>query len=183
MITNNIQDIASDLSENKVVAIPTDTVFGLASIYNSFGEENLRIIKNRDTKPFTVLFSSVSSVTNHIELTDNEKKFMIKFLPGSLTIIFKRLNIGIRVIDTDFLKSLFGIIDFPLYLTSANLANSPVLKTSKEINDVFPSILTYESPILDNLPSSIVAIDEQNITLIRQGAIKFDILKEYFESL
>jgi tRNA threonylcarbamoyl adenosine modification protein (Sua5/YciO/YrdC/YwlC family) len=166
-----------------VVAIPTDTVFGLAAIYNILGENTLRDLKRRETKPFSVLFKDINSLNEIVKLTKKEKRFVEKFLPGALTIIFPRCNIGARIIKTPFIHDLFEIINYPLYLTSANLSNQPILTTYTQINEVFPEILVYKSDVLDNLPSTIVQIQDDNITLIRQGAIKFDILKQYFEEL
>ncbi|MDR0832171.1 MAG: threonylcarbamoyl-AMP synthase [Bacillales bacterium] len=186
MITNDIQLVIDSLQENKVVCIPTDTVFGLAVSYNKEGFETLKKIKNRENKPFSLLVKDLKMLKKYCVVDNKAQKIINTFLPGALTIVLPSLNnetIGIRIIDHHFIKTIFEQIDFPLYLTSANLSGEPLLNSLEEIEKVFPDVLIINSNHLNGMPSTVVKQDKDNLLLLREGSIPFcDILNIWKET-
>ena len=105
------EKIVSDLLEGQVVAFPTDTVYGLAIVYDdkeSF--DKLYQIKNRSiTKPIAMMVASSSMIENVAFVDEKSQKVIDKLLPGALTIIlnakdnlpthvtFNNPTVGIRI--------------------------------------------------------------------------------------
>lgn len=134
-LTNAIDIAKNCLDRGDVIALPTDTVYGLAcSANNEKAIQKLYAIKGRDFhKPVAICVKDFDSLrywgqANHINDT-----LLAKLLPGPITIVLERssnlnnrfLNpsttkIGIRIPDFDFMKNLCDKFGQPLALTSAN---------------------------------------------------------------
>lgn len=142
------------LTNEKIIAIPTDTVYGLATLaQNSNCIENLYRIKERDrNKPIAICVSSISDINKWAETDHLPRQLLGALLPGSVTVVLKRkptlnpsLNpgkdtIGIRVLDSKFIRSICKIIKQPLALTSANLSNKPSSLVTDEFRELWPNI-------------------------------------------
>ncbi len=133
---NNILLAAELLKAGKVVAIPTETVYGLAA--NAFDAEaviNIFEIKNRPKfNPLIVHIQSwkmLERITQ--EIHPILKKIAENFWPGPLTILFPKsdaihpvitagsTNVAVRMPNHILTKSLLDQLDFPLAAPSANL--------------------------------------------------------------
>lgn len=129
-----------------VVAIPTDTIYGIAArVEDSDALERIYQIKGRDSKkPLAVCVSDVAGIES-IAQTDGlfNKQILDILLPGPITIVLKRapnlnprLNpgletIGVRIPDHNFTVSLAAMVG-PLALTSANRSGAD---NPNEVND------------------------------------------------
>ena len=82
----------------------------------------------------------------------------------------------IRIPDDKILLSILDKIDFPLAQTSCNMSNEKELKNSDEIYEKFGDkidlIIASEND-LDNKPSTIVSIVDNDIKILRQGSVIF----------
>ncbi|KAF3427451.1 hypothetical protein E2986_02271 [Frieseomelitta varia] len=124
------------LLENKVVALPTDTIYGLACVVsNADAIEKLYEIKKRDAnKPLSICVSNVKNIEKWGVVDHVPYDLLTLLLPGPYTIILKRtpalnpaLNpdhdtVGIRIPDYEFINNVTAVTG-PLALTSANLSN------------------------------------------------------------
>ena len=135
------------LNEGKILACPTDTVYGLvARIDNRDTVERIFQIKGREKgKPFPVFVKDIEMAKEVAEISSSQQEFLNNVWPGKLTAILKskgkvlrelELNgtIAVRVPDYEFLKSL---LTEPLSGTSANLSGQPSISDSKEILNQF----------------------------------------------
>lgn len=126
------------LQKNEIIAVPTDTVYGLACLVSSTSAiEKLYEIKKRQVdKPLSICVRSLKDiqtwgVVDHVPIA-----LLSWLLPGPYTIILKRtpalnpaLNpnhdtVGIRVLNDKFINHVIEIAG-PLALTSANISNEP----------------------------------------------------------
>nr|XP_012141564.1 PREDICTED: yrdC domain-containing protein, mitochondrial [Megachile rotundata] len=142
---------ATLLQQNSIVAIPTDTVYGLAGVVsNNATIQMLYNIKSRDTsKPLSISVSSVSDIkmwgiTDHLPAD-----LLPTILPGPYTVILKRtpalnpaLNpdidtVGIRVPKFHFINCVSRLTG-PLALTSANESNEPSCLYASEFEKLWP---------------------------------------------
>ena len=195
--------IINILKNNGVLAIPTDTVYGLT--IKSEEEDNyykLLKIKNRPSeKLFPIIVSSIKQIEK-IAYIDDLSRYMIKrFMPGPITIILKKkgeifsyLNsetIAVRMAEEGYLKEVIKEIGMPLWLTSANKSG---MKTSINSKDVLEQLSNEIDGIIVGLvkgkiPSTIVEFKDNNFKIHREGPISEEdiqielakYLKEYAE--
>jgi L-threonylcarbamoyladenylate synthase len=179
------------LKNAKVIAIPTDTVYGFAvDASNQEALENLYRLKKRDkNKPIAIFLRNVQQIKKLFIIEKITAKLIEKFLPGKLTIVAKlkdkieinlakNLNendqnfLGFRVVDSYFIKELFVKFDGVLAVTSANLSGYEVLNSASKIQKNFPQLdLIIAGDDTESSPSTVVKVDNSQLTIIRQGAI------------
>ncbi len=188
------------LLKGDVLAFPTETVFGLGAIYDSKNAfDKLVNLKNRSPeKPFTVMVSNKNDIYKFAEVDEKTQRVIDKFLPGEITLLLpskktypwvslNQKTIGIRFSALKEVSDLISRVGKPLLVTSTNRSGKPALNTYDEVyeefkNDSLP-IVKLENYQKSNLPSTIVLIDKDSISLIRQGAIPFKEIKSCWEGI
>ena len=183
------------LKNGKVIAIPTDTVYGLEVDAKNFeAVENLYRLKKREkNKPLAIFLKNLEQIKKLFIVEDVTKKLIEKYLPGKLTIVSKikdktdiklakNLNeidddfLGFRVVDSFFIKKLFNEFDVILAVTSANISGNKVANSSSEIIKIFPQIeLIISGDLLENSASTVVKVNNSQIEIIRSGAIEIEL--------
>lgn len=142
------------LQEGKILAVPTDTIYGLATLaQNSECLKKLYEIKGREkTKPLAICVSSIRDIPRWAETQHLPNNLLQTLLPGPVTVVLKRkpelnpaLNegidtVGIRVTDSKFVRSLAKVLNEPLALTSANSSNEPSSLTTEEFSHLWDKI-------------------------------------------
>lgn len=188
--------IKKALYKNEVIAFPTETVYGLGCLSsNEIAFNNLVKIKNRvPNKPFTMMISRVDMIKNYCELNELALKIAKKYMPGSITLLVKRKNnipsylylesdyIGFRIPKNKDLIELIEFVGEPLLVPSANKSNEKPCLKAQEVYDVFnneiPLIIKKDDDLIDDVPSTILQIDGNNIKLIREGKLKLEEIKK-----
>ena len=188
--------IKKALYKNEVIAFPTETVYGLGCLSsNEIAFNNLVKVKNRvPNKPFTMMISSVDMIKNYCELNELALKIAKKYMPGSITLLVKRKNnipsylylgsdyIGFRIPKNKDLIELIEFVGEPLLVPSANKSNEKPCLKAQEVYDVFnneiPLIIKKDDDLIDDVPSTILQIDGNNIKLIREGKLKLEEIKK-----
>ena len=132
-----IREIVRRLEHGEVVALPTDTFYGLAvDPVNLFAVEQIYQIKMRQKhKPLSLLIANVSQAYELARDTDMLlDKLAEKFWPGPLTIIVRagtKLplrstahtgNVALRVPDAAIARAVVEAFGLPITATSATLA-------------------------------------------------------------
>ena len=100
----------SDLS-GKIIAFPTDTVYGVGALLNDLeGINKIYELKHRDnSKPLAILAPSIESILPYIEYPKVEvMELMERYWPGALTIIFNKNQ---EILSKSFTKICFFYID------------------------------------------------------------------------
>lgn len=149
-------DIAADrLRQGEVIALPTDTVYGLAcSANNHRAIQQLYEIKGRDEeKPVAVCVSSIAQLKHYSEATHLPDALLARLLPGAVTIILnksKYLNnpflnngiqkIGLRIPDYEFIQKVSSTFVEPIALTSANKSGASSTLDIYEFSDLWPEL-------------------------------------------
>ncbi|CAB3220228.1 unnamed protein product [Arctia plantaginis] len=143
---------AQFLIKGDVIAVPTDTIYGLACSANCPDAiKKLYAIKGRDSaKPVAICVSYISDVRKWGEADHLTDDLLKRLLPGPVTIVLEKskwldnpfLNpattkIGIRIPNHDFVNELTKIFDKPVALTSANFSNEPSTLSIKEFGHLF----------------------------------------------
>ncbi len=192
---SNLEELSKRISfllkKNKVGAIPTETFYGLSA--NPFSEKALKRLislkKRPKNKPILLLISQVEQIYSLVkEIPPIAEKLIEKFWPGPLTIVFpakKGLSklltantntIGIRLSSSPVVRSIVEAFGNPITGTSANISNNPPCKTPEEVISQFDSLDFFldAGPLKISLPSTVVSVVDNNVSLIRLGAVSFE---------
>ena len=186
--SNSLEEIIAALQSDGVVAVPTETVFGLAVKLDSKPAlERLIKMKDRDInsgKVFTLVPAKKTDFSLYAD-TSNAEDLIEKYVPGEITLILPKQKsfkndyfdhfdeIGLRIPDFPIFEQILAEVG-PILLTSANRRDQPTLETTdaieQEFGDELDAILDMEPG--HHLASTIVKIDGTGRTVVRQGEIK-----------
>ena len=147
--TNDNESLITDiLSENQILAFPTETVYGLGG--NAFSKEvadRIYLIKQRPrNKPFPLLIT-VEWLKKLCLWNDSRIDDLIEaFWPGPLTLILKsnpdlpkHLNnnsgtLAVRYSSSTAVQLLIELGECPIIGTSANRSGFPACKSAEEVS-------------------------------------------------
>ncbi len=188
---DRVDYIVSCLRKGDVVALPTDTFYGLAvDPVNLKAVEQIYQIKTRQKhKPLSLLISNLSQAYSLARDTDSAlDKLADKFWPGPLTIIVRaggKLplrstantgNVAIRIPDAAIPRAVVERFGMPITATSANLQGASECTHAScvrdQIGDRIPLIVDG-GPTARALPTTIVDLSLGNgrWEILREGAI------------
>ena len=180
--------IIEALKNNQIVAIPTDTVYGLFALPTIENAHKINTIKKSPKdKKLSIMASEFSKYENILEIGEFEKNIISENLPGAKTFIvplkdnlstskkfFWSDSIGIRVPDffnknTFFLKEVLDAFEF-LFATSVNISGEKSLTNAKEIKEVFGNsiLIVKEKETLPGKASTIISLLNDEIKVIRK---------------
>ncbi|PIQ47021.1 MAG: threonylcarbamoyl-AMP synthase [Cytophagales bacterium CG12_big_fil_rev_8_21_14_0_65_40_12] len=196
IIGDDIAKAKQLLDEGKLVAIPTETVYGLAG--NATDAKVVAKIfeaKNRPTfDPLIVHIHSLDRLEELVEpVSELAQKLMSAFWPGPLTVLLKRKEIipdlvtsgldtvAIRMPQHELARKLLSILSYPLAAPSANPFGYISPTTAQHVQDQLGDQIDY---ILDGgecsvgLESTIVSFEEDLPTVLRLGGISVEDIEE-----
>lgn len=151
----SVQTASELLHQGEVIALPTDTVYGLACSANDpQAIQKLYAIKGRDkTKPVAICVANLKSVRYWGEAEHIPQKLLASLLPGAVTVVlYKSKNldnphlnpgvakIGIRIPDFDFIEDVTQKFGLPLALTSANRSSEKSTLNINEFRHIWPKL-------------------------------------------
>ena len=189
LIGTDLKKAAKILFEGGLVAIPTETVYGLAA--NAFNETAVTsIFKVKNRPSFDPLITHISDFGKLETLAKNipDKAITLtrKFWPGPLTVVLpKRDNISdlitsglenaaFRVPNHPLTNSLLNLIDFPIVAPSANPFTYVSPTSAQHVADQLGNKVDY---ILDGgtcnvgLESTIVSFKDDTPKILRLGGL------------
>lgn len=189
-------DLAKNLLENdEVVAIPTETVYGLAG--NIFSEKAIKKIFETKQRPFfNPLIVHVHSIDSLAEVCKEiplkAKLLANMFWPGPLTLVLKKRNsisdlvtggkdtVAVRIPNHPLTLDLLSKLDFPLAAPSANPFGSISPTTAEHVANYFSNTLPL---VLDGgncengIESTIIGFENEEPILYRLGAISREVIE------
>jgi L-threonylcarbamoyladenylate synthase len=172
-----IGDIAESIKQNKIVIIPSDTIYGFLA--KTGNEEKLREIKKRDDKPFLFLISNLKQLE---ELNVDYKKhlnILNRYWPGKITFIMEndsKKTVGIRFPEWDVLLRILNIVNRPLLSTSVNYSGMESINNVDEIIKEFDSkadLIIVDRGFKEGKASTIVDLTVNPFKIIRKGSVDF----------
>ena len=195
-IGRDIDKAAELLSRSELVAIPTETVYGLAG--NALDIEAVSKIfeaKNRPSfDPLIVHSSSIEQVGDYAEgISDLVNDLADRFWPGPMTIILKKKNkiphlvtsgldtVAIRIPNHPIALELLRTLDFPLAAPSANPFGYVSPTTADHVDQQLGNRLAY---ILDGGPcqvgieSTIISFADEVPTILRLGGCEVEEIEQ-----
>jgi L-threonylcarbamoyladenylate synthase len=185
------------LLAGKVVAVPTDTLYGLAADpLNLAAVSEVNRIKRRTAdRPLPLL---VDSVDQAAEYSHDPPRIVFRlaerFWPGPLTLVVNASRqlplkvtgntgkIGLRWPRAPLVVGLIAACGRPLTGTSANLTEHPACTSAedvdRQIGDAVPLILD-SGPTPAHIPSTVVELTGGQARIIRPGGLPEAELKEF----
>ena len=174
------------LRHDGVVAVPTETVYGLVCLWSSHkGREKLYDLKARPAqKRLQMLAPSVSAAVTAGLQDDSRLESLSKaFWPGALTVVAKATgeydSIGLRIPAHPFVLSLLETLGLPLAATSANLSGQPSGLTAEEaIRNLtaLPDALVDGGSVRETggTASTVVSLLGDTPAILREGPISLE---------
>jgi Sua5/YciO/YrdC/YwlC family protein len=166
---------ASVLRENKVVILPTDTIYGFSGIVPDSLPSLIRIKGRDEGKPFIQLISDPDDLKRYT--TDAIHPALLALWPGAITIIVRNRDGGttaFRCPGDAWLRQVIRATGSPVYSTSVNLAGEPALKTISEILETFgdkADLIVCDGNQGSGTASTIVDATREPYRIVRQGAL------------
>ena len=194
---NSIEKAAELLRNGDVVAVPTETVYGLGA--NAFDTEAIKKVfeaKGRpQDNPLILHISSLSMLEDIAEeIPPLALELAERFWPGSLTMIFKKKDnvplgttggldtAAVRMPKNDSTLSLIEKCGFPLAAPSANISGLPSPTTAQHVfsdmNGKIPLILDGGACSC-GVESTVVCFTETGVRVLRPGAVTPEMLREH----
>ncbi len=179
---NDKNEIISLLNNDEIVAIKTDTVFGIMARMSYKNEKEINLLKKSDNnKKISIIVENKDFLFKYVENLNDEKRNLIdEKLPGKYTFIvnlnkdfcknkgFNRTDFGVRVTTNNFLQEIISKTG-PLLASSCNITGLEPCSNTEEIVNQFKDSKLYvvAGSVTDNTPSTIISLIDE-IKIIRK---------------
>jgi L-threonylcarbamoyladenylate synthase len=188
-ISNDVSKAKLLLEKDEIIAIPTETVYGLAG--NIYSETAIKKIFSTKKRPFynpLIVHISSINVLQDIAINIPEKALLLaaKFWPGSLTLVLQKNDsipdlitagkntVAIRVPNHELTLNLLKSLRFPLAAPSANPFGQISPTTAQHVAEYF----SEEIPMVldggncsNGIESTIIGFENNKAILLRLGSI------------
>jgi L-threonylcarbamoyladenylate synthase len=188
-IKSEIAGALAALANGKVIAIPTDTVYGLAAALDQpRAIEAIYTAKGRDAgKALPVLIDGPRRIARFACGNLNiATRLADAFWPGALTIVLpatgevpEEVNrgagtVGLRMPDNAIALAIIAGAGGALAVTSANLSGRSEARSASEVRQSLGgqvSVVVDGGPATGAIPSTVVDLTGRELQILRQGAI------------
>lgn len=192
MSTITLHQAVERLKKADIVALPTETVFGLGG--NAWSDTAVAAIyaaKNRpDFNPLIVHFAEIQTLKSEVEWNAHAEKLSLKFWPGPLSLVLKRKassrisllvsagldTVAVRIPSHETARALISACGFPLAAPSANKSGRISPTTAAHVESEFEGSI----PVIEGekcrvgLESTVVDVSSGTPVLLRPGAITLE---------
>ena len=158
-IQSNIKKAKKYLDKNQCVAVPTETVYGLAAnAYSNVSVKRIFKLKKRPTNnPLIVHYSDINKLKNDCYINDDFIKLYRKLSPGPITFILKlkkvskiskfvtnkQNTLAVRFPKHPLFKRLLKSLEYPLAAPSANMSTRLSSVKASDVIEEFGSKIKY----------------------------------------
>lgn len=197
--TESVSMAAELLKRGELVAIPTETVYGLAA--NALDENAVRRIfeaKGRPAdNPLIVHIASIEMLPPLVKnIPDIAKRLAERFWAGPLTMIFDKSEIipsvtsgglktvAVRLPQNEAARQIIKRCGFPLAAPSANISGKPSPTTAahvfEDMNGKIPLIIDGGECSV-GVESTVICFRNDKIHILRPGGVTAEMLSEFAE--
>lgn len=191
-----IKRAADLLIDGKLVAFPTETVYGLgADALNESAVEKIYTAKGRPSdNPLIVHLADKIEIEKYADITEIAKKIIDFFMPAPLTVVLKkkaiikniitggRDTVAIRVPKDKTARKLIELAGTPIAAPSANLSGKPSPTSAEHViadmDGRVDAVLCGDDCDI-GLESTVIAFDESGrVCILRSGAVTREMLEK-----
>jgi L-threonylcarbamoyladenylate synthase len=195
-----INTALTHLRDGRILAYPTETLYGFGTMIDNDAVERLVALKRRPpAKPFLLLISDTPMLNRlGLHLTQPAAMLAARHWPGPLTLVLpggeRRIparlrgpegGVAVRWTSHPGLQRLIAALGDPITSTSANRPGEPEATSAREVLTQFPAaIASGEVLLLDagklgtDTASTVVDCTGKRPRVIRPGAIPAAVLRE-----
>ena len=182
-IQSNIKKAKKYLDNNHCIAVPTETVYGLAgNAYSDSAVKKIFKLKKRPmNNPLIVHYYNINKLKEDCYINDNFLKLYSKFSPGPITYVLrlrknskiskfvsnKKNSLAVRFPKHSLFKKLLKNLKYPLAAPSANISNRLSSVQASDVIEEFGSKLKY----ILNGGKSQIGLESTIINLIKKPTI------------
>ena len=192
MIGIDIKTAIDLLQNGEVVALPTETVYGLAG--NALNAEAVaKIFEIKQRPSFNPLILHVSNKNEILKYTEKIPKqfetLIEKYMPGPLTLLLDKKDnvpnivtansnrVAIRIPNHAITLEVLKNLDFPLAAPSANpfgyVSPTTAHHVEKQLGNKIPYILDGGSCHV-GIESTIIGMEDEKVIIYRKGGLSID---------
>lgn len=195
IISTDIEKAVELLNNEELVAIPTETVYGLAG--NIFSEKAVKAIFETKERPFfnplIVHIPSIEYLDTIVEAIPEKAKLLAEaFWPGPITLVLKKKSIipdlitggkdtvAVRIPNHPLTIDLLSKLDFPLAAPSANPFNRISPTKAEHVESYFKDKIKM---VLDGgacksgIESTIIGFENGEPIIYRLGSIPIEAIE------
>ena len=195
-----IQEAAKWILRSGLVALPTDTLYGLAADpFSAIAIARVFTVKGRAAeRALPLIAAGTSQVTAHLgELSDAARHLAERFWPGPLTLLVPAPvalardvtggtgKVGVRVPADAIARAICAEADRPITATSANISGEPATADPDEVERSLGDrldLLIDAGVTRGGAPSTIVDVTGADVALVRAGAISWDDIQAWLRN-
>lgn len=184
-----VEAAACIIRDGGVVAVPTETYYGLAvDPFNTNALQKLFRLKRRPvSKPILVLIASSDQLDKLTAGIPNcYHALMEEYWPGPLTLVFPARpevspiltagtgTIGVRLTPHPVTRKIIELTGAPITATSANISGYPAAASIEDVKRMFGKNLDYlvdGGAAVSTLPSTVIRVSGEGFCIEREGAI------------
>ena len=158
-IQSNIKKAKKYLDKNDCIAVPTETVYGLAgNAYSNIAVKKIFKLKKRPVNnPLIVHYYDINKLKQDCHINDNFIKLFNKFSPGPITFILKlkkdskissfvtnkQKTLAVRFPKHLLFRKLLKNLNYPLAAPSANISTKLSSVQASDVVEEFGSKIKY----------------------------------------
>jgi len=192
----NDELIKKKLEKNEIVALPTETVYGLAG--NAYSKEAVaKIYKTKGRNkynPLIIHFKDMKSLKKEVQINKYFVKLSKQFCPGPITFILNKKKssnitelahknlktLAVRIPENEDIQNILKIINFPLAAPSANKSGSLSPTKASHVYDEFNNKFTIldGGPTKHGIESTVIDLTSKPV-ILREGAISSKTLEKF----
>ncbi|WP_296382084.1 L-threonylcarbamoyladenylate synthase [Winogradskyella sp.] len=195
IISKDILKAVALLSDEDIVAIPTETVYGLAG--NIYSEKAIKLIFETKKRPFfnplIVHIPSIDNLSKIVEYIPEKAKLLAEaFWPGPITLVLKKKDtipdlitagkdtVAIRVPNHPISLELLKQLPFPLAAPSANPFSSISPTTAEHVETYFKDkikMVLDGGPCKSGIESTIIGFENNEPIIYRLGSTPIEAIE------
>jgi L-threonylcarbamoyladenylate synthase len=195
-----IQEAAKWIVGGGVVALPTDTLYGLAADpFSAAAVARVFVVKGRAAeRALPLIAADAAQVTAHLgRLTAMGQRLADRFWPGPLTLLMAAApalasdvsggtgKVGVRVPADAVARAICVEAARPITATSANVSGDPATSDPDQVERTLGDridLLIDTGTTRGGAPSTIIDVTGPEPTLVRAGAISWDDIHAWLHS-
>lgn len=197
MIGTNLSQAVKLLKQGQVVAIPTETVYGLAgNALDIKAISEIFHVKQRPSfDPLIIHIANLSDAHKWVkEIPQSLLSLAEQFMPGPLTLLLKRkliipdlvtagsAHVALRIPAHPLTQRLLQQLNFPLAAPSANpfgyISPTQAAHVQQQLGEKIPYILDG-GPCPVGLESTIVGLENEQVTVFRKGGLAIEAIEKF----
>jgi L-threonylcarbamoyladenylate synthase len=195
-----IEEAATWIRNGGIVAVPTDTLYGLAADpFRADAVARVFAVKGRpEARALPLIAADAAQIVRHLgPLTPMGACLAERFWPGPLTILVRAPAalardvsggtgaVGVRVPADAVVRAIAEACGRPITATSANISGEPATASpddvERSLGDLI-DLLIDAGPTRGDVPSTIVDVTGPAPRLVRAGAIPWDEIQAWLDA-